>query len=70
MTLDTKGECYLLANPQLQPPYTPGALPDFVSQNPERMLQFFLSDFVPNSAAYMYWKVRTMGCEIKMTHTG
>jgi len=50
-TLDTLGEFYAVENPS-EAPFSPGSLPDVATNE---MVQIFLSDFVLNSAAYVFF---------------
>eukprot|EP01027_Heterolobosea_sp_BB2_P017975 GEZU01025392.1.p1 GENE.GEZU01025392.1~~GEZU01025392.1.p1 ORF type:complete len:489 (+),score=158.64 GEZU01025392.1:27-1493(+) len=53
LSVGAKGEFYRIANPT-EAPFVPPALPD-ESPNNNNMAQLFLSDYVANSAAYVYY---------------
>jgi lipopolysaccharide-binding protein len=61
MTLDAKGEFYQVGH-VVEAPYTPTALPDMESGN--QMVQFVFSEYVPNTALYVYWAAGAISLQI------
>jgi len=54
MTFNAKGEFYVTAH-RTPSPFTPHPYPDADPSHP-RMMQLLVSDYVPNTAAWAYWK--------------
>jgi len=57
LSLPLKGEFYLISNP-VEAPFSPTTLPSYVNGN--GMLQLMISQYVPNTAFYTFWKAGLM----------
>jgi len=62
MVIDGKGEFFDIKNPQ-EAPFSPDVIPDV--QNTNVMVQFTLSQYIPDTAAYALWKSGIL--ELKVT---